>query len=77
MVNSACEDIVLSIDIAGSTAISTNATSFTTPKIEAGEVTPVKVTIEYKDDETTSQLPNGDFKINFGGIKLGYSSLEG
>ena len=77
MVATACNDIVLSIDIAGSTAIITSASSFTTPKIVAGQIVPVKVTIEYKNDETTSQLPNGDFKIKFGGIKLNYSSLQG
>ena len=76
-VDESCKDISLTIDVAGKTAIDTNTSSFTTPKLNADLATSVKVTITYSDDDGTHELPNGDFKINFGSIKLSYSSVPG
>ena len=77
LVDSACSDISLTINIAGEDVLNTKTSNFMSPKITKGETIPVKITIDYNGDENSSLLPNGDFKINFGGIKLNYSSLEG
>lgn len=72
LVANACDDITLSISVGGENVTSTLEDGFSTPEIEHGKTIPVKITISYAGD---SLLPNGDFKINFGAIKLSYSSL--
>ena len=76
-VDEACDDISLSITVGGETVMDTKDSNFTVPKITKGDTVPVKITITYNGGEGSALLPNGDFKINFGGIKLSYSSLEG
>lgn len=77
LVDAACEDISLTIAIAGEDVVDTQTSDFTSPMIGKGKTVPVKITINYDGGENSALLPNGDFKINFGGIKLNYSSLVG
>lgn len=74
LVANACEDISLSIEIGDNVVMETKEDTFTAPEIGSkAQPIPVRVTIAYAGD---SLLPNGDFKINFGSIKLTYSSLS-
>ena len=77
LVDESCEDISLTITVAGETIVDTKDANFSVPKIDKGETVAAKITIAYDGGEGTAILPDGDFKIEFGGIKLSYSSLEG
>lgn len=77
LVDAACNDISLSINVGGETVIDTKDANFTVPKITKGQTTAAKIIISYNGGDNSAALPDGDFKINFGGIKLSYSSLVG
>ena len=77
LVDAACEDISLTIDIGGETVLDTKDANFTVPKITKGQTSAAKIVISYNGGDDSAVVPNGDFKINFGGIKLSYSSLVG
>ena len=87
LVDDACEDIHIGVDVVGETTVmDTSASGFTSVKIPKGEIIYVDLTIAYAGDVSNEEafetngsalLPNGDFKINFGDIKFSFSSLEG
>ena len=69
----ACDDISLTLSIAGEEAFSTTKESFSSPSIEKNEYQQVIVTISY---DGNNPLPDGDFSVEFGDIVLSYSSLQ-
>lgn len=85
MVNDACDAIVIGLaaDFDGDNGISDGEALYDT----IGNISQVKIPkdgiilgtllIAYIGDSTSAILPNGDFKVNFGDIKLNFSSLEG
>ena len=86
MVDAACEDIHFGLNIEGELVIDKSRNNFTTVKISKGDYIWVDIGIGYAGEELNefygleggnSLLPNGDFKVNFGDIKMNFSSLEG
>ena len=69
----ACDDISLTLSIAGEDAFSTTKESFSSPSINVDEYQQVVVTISY---DGSNPLPDGDFSVQFGDISLSYSSLQ-
>ena len=85
MVDEACDSIVAIIgaDFNGDNELFENEiiydsmSNISSIKIPKGGITLATLAILYVGDSTSAILPNGDFKINFGDIKLNFSSLEG
>ena len=75
LVTAACNDISLSVQVAGNTLTETKTGGFTTPSIEPTTFSKVIVTIAYNN--STNPIPDGDFSVNFGNVVLSYSSLAG
>lgn len=75
LVDASCNDISLTIEVGGEEVINTQDSNFSSPGITKGTTVAAKIIITYNDGTGTAKLPDGDFKINFGGIRLSYSSL--
>lgn len=83
LVDDSCNDItvVVSFDTDGDggfdSVVDTGTSGFTSIKVSKGAIVPALISIKYDGSSTSSILPDGDFKINFGEIKFSFSSLEG
>lgn len=73
-VQNACEDITLSLSVGNDTILSTGDASFKSHTIAAGTWQEVVVEIAY--DGTAHPVPDGDMKVTFDGIRLGYTTIE-
>jgi len=73
LAQSACDAITLSLKVGEDTILSTKDTSFKSHTIEASKWKEVVVEIAY--DDSKSPMPDGDMKVTFDGIKLGYTTI--
>lgn len=72
LLESACNDISISIDVGGDTFGSSNS-SVSGHSLGKGAYEKVVVTINYSDNENAA---DGDFKVEFGDIGLTYSTVS-
>jgi len=70
----ACEEINMYLEIGDAQILSTKGDSFASHSIAAGEWKEVVVRIAY--DGTQYSLPDGDMKVIFDGIRLGYTTIK-
>ena len=77
LVDAACEDVHVLVAIGDVEVMDTSESGFSSVKVAKGETEDLMLFIVYGSEEMddSTVLPNGNFKINFGGIKLNFSSL--
>ena len=73
LLEAACNDINVSIDVGTTTSVMSSTSGITGHSLGKGLYEKIVVTISYTDN---SNLADGDFKVEFGDIGLTYSTVD-
>ncbi len=74
-VDAACKDITLEVKVGNDITTTGSKTDISNHKLEMKKGEKITVTIKYETKDA-QQRADGDFKVEFGGITLSYSSVD-